>query len=207
MTGSGSGGIGGLVSAADAGAGTLTISVAAAGGPKAVTVETSKTTVVRRYAPNSVQFDDATASTVGQIKAGDQLRARGTRSADGTSFAAEEIVSGSFRNIAGTINAVDSGAGALTVMDLATKKPVVVKVTTQSQVWKLAPQVAQGIAARMKGRGAAAGDAAGGGAGGGADAARPAGGGGRGGGGAADLQQILKHAAGEPNGFAEGLMR
>jgi hypothetical protein len=185
-------GIGGLVSAVDAGTGTLTITVAAAGGPKAVTVETSKATVVRRYAPNSVQFDDATASSASQIKVGDQLRARGTRNADGSSFAAEEIVSGSFRNIAGTINAMDAGAGALTVMDLATKKPVVVKVTAQSQVWKLPPQVAQGIAARMKGRGAATGDAAGGAAGGGAaDSARPGGGGGRGGGGAADLQQIL----------------
>jgi len=66
------------------------------------------TTIVRRYSPDSVKFDDAKPGTLDQIKAGDQLRARGTRNAEGTELAAEEIVSGSFRSIAGTIDSEQS---------------------------------------------------------------------------------------------------
>src|SRR6202044_1296170 len=99
-----------------------------------------------RYAAGSVNFDDAKSAPIDQIRAGDQLRARGARSADGSSFAAEEIVSGSFRNISGTVNSVDAAANSVNVTDLVTKKPVVVKITMQSQVVKSPAQVAQGLA-------------------------------------------------------------
>ena len=55
-------GIGGLVSEVDPAAGTLTISVTTFAGTKKVLVQTTKKTVVRRYAPNSVKFDDAKPS-------------------------------------------------------------------------------------------------------------------------------------------------
>jgi hypothetical protein len=182
-------GIGGLVSNLDANDRTVTITVAEAGATRSVAVHTTKETIFRRYAPDSVQFDDAKPSSLGEIKAGDQLRARGMRSTDGSEFAAEEVVSGAFRNISGTISNVDAAANALTVMDLATKKPVVVKISRESQVIKLPPQMAQGIAMQLKGRrGSQGGDASA--AAGGEQ--RPAGeAGGRGGRAPADLQQVL----------------
>ena len=152
-------GTGGLVSAVDPASGTITISVPAPGGTRTVAVHTTKDTIIRRYAPDSVQFDDAKPSSLSEVKPGDQLRARGARSADGSEFAAEEIVSGAFRNISGTVSNLDAAANTLTVADLATKKPVVVKISAQSQVLKLPPQIAQGLAFQMKGgaRGAASG--------------------------------------------------
>jgi hypothetical protein len=98
-----------------------------------------------------VKFDDATPAPLEQVQVGDQLRARGLRSADGASLTADEIVSGSFRNISGTINSIDVRAGTITVSDLATKKPVVVKVNDTSQLRKLPAPMAQRIAARLKG--------------------------------------------------------
>ncbi len=189
-------GVGGLVSAVDAGAGTITISVTAAGGTKTVSVHAAQATIFRRYAPDSVEFDDAKPSSLAEIKAGDQLRARGARNADGTEFTAEEIVSGAFRNIAGTISNVDAATNALTVMDLATKKPVVVKISAQSQLLKLPPQMAQGMAMQLKGggRGGAGGNGAGSpdsGRGGGAQAGEGAGNARGAGRGAADLQQVM----------------
>ncbi len=167
-------GIGGLVSAVDAAAGTITVSTSALGANKSVVVHVSKNTVLRRYAPGSVKFDDAQAAPIDQIKAGDQLRARGQRSADGGELTADEVVSGSFRNISGTINSIDAGAGTITVQDLTTKKPVVVKIADTSQLRKLPAPMAQRIAARLKG---GPGDAqASDGAGGGAGAAPAAGG-------------------------------
>ena len=153
-------GIGGLVSAVDPATGAITISVTTLAGTKSIAVHTTKDTILRRYAPDSISFDDAKSSSVDQIKPGDQLRARGTRSADGSEFAAEEVVSGAFRNIAGTISSIDSNSNTIAVMDLITKKPFAVKITSQSQLRRLPPEVAQRIAFRLKGAGAGASNAA-----------------------------------------------
>jgi hypothetical protein len=150
-------GIGGLVSSADPATGDIAITVIAAGGKKQVVVQTTKQTIVRRYAGNSTKFDDAKPSTVAEIQPGDQLRARGTRNEDGTQFNAEEVVSGAFRNIAGTVSAIDSATATMTVADSITKKPVQVKVTSESQLRKLPVAMAQRIATRLKGGQPAAG--------------------------------------------------
>jgi hypothetical protein len=144
-------GTGGLVSSVDTSSNTISVALPAVGEKKIVAVHLSKDTIVRRYAPDSVKFDDAKPAPVDQIKPGDQLRARGSRSSDGTEFTADEIVSGTFRNIAGTISALDASAGTITVQDLASKNSITVKITAESQLRKLSQPMAQRIAARLKG--------------------------------------------------------
>jgi hypothetical protein len=191
-------GTGGLVKAVDPAAGTVTIS-SGAGGTRTTVIHASPTTVVRRYAPGSVKFDQAVKGTLDQIKPGDQLRARGSKGADGTTLDAEEIVSGSFLNLAGPIQAVNADANTITLTDTTTKKPVVISVTPDSEVKKLDPAVAQRLAARMGGGakrpdGSAAPAAGGpppGAASGPPGGDRPAGGPGRGAGGGPDFQQLL----------------
>jgi co-chaperonin GroES (HSP10) len=193
-------GIGGLVNAVDPTAGTLTISVTTLAGSKKVLIQTSKKTIVRHYAQNSVKFDDAKPSKLADIHPGDQLRARGNKNADGTEFTAEEVVSGSFRNIAGTVTATNAADNSITVMDLLTKKSVVVKVTADSQLRKLPQMVAQRIAMRLKGQtpegqpatsGAPANAASGRPEGGPPPSGAPAGSGGGAARGGGDLQQML----------------
>lgn len=144
-------GVGGLVKSVNPADGTIQISIASFAGTKDQAIHTSKSTAVRRYAPDSVKFDDAKPGMLDQIKPGDQLRARGTRSEDGTQFDAEEIVSGSFRNIAGTVSSIDASQNTLIVMDLITKTPVTVKIASDSQVRQLPAMMAQRIAMRLKG--------------------------------------------------------
>ncbi len=171
-------GIGGLVKSVNADDGTIQISIASFAGTKDQAIHTSKSTVVRRYAPDSVKFDDAKPGTLDQIKPGDQLRARGTRSEDGTQFDADEIVSGSFRNIAGIVSSIDAGQNTLSVMDLITKTAVTVKITADSQVRQLPAMMAQRIAMRLRGgngQGGTGQDGTGSGAAGGAPNAAPPG--------------------------------
>ena len=118
-------GTGGLVKTVDPAAQTVTISIGA-GGNRTEVIHATPTTIVRRYAPGSVKFDQAVKSTLDQIKPGDQLRARGPKGTDGTTLQAEEIVSGSFRNVAGAIESVNAGASTITVNDTATRKPVII---------------------------------------------------------------------------------
>jgi hypothetical protein len=165
-------GVGGLVTNIDASNGSVTISTNATGAAKDVKVQVSKQTILRRYAPSSVKFDDAKPAALDQVKLGDQLRARGTRNAEGTVLTADEVVSGTFRNIAGTINAVDKTAETITVIDLAAKKPITVKIGAETQIRRLPPMIAQGIAMRLKG--APAEGAAAGGKGTGSTSAQPA---------------------------------
>src|SRR5215472_15937926 len=207
-------GVGGLVTAVDAVSGTITISQTSFAGTQSIAVHTTKSTILRRYAANSVKFDDAKIAPLDQIKPGDQLRARGTKNTDGTEIAADEVVSGTFRNLSGTITTVDTAANTLTLKDLIGKQSVVVKVTGDTQLRKLPPEFAQRIAIRLKAAAAGeipgAGMAAGGGGGNSAvpnqgNGGRPGGGqaaGGQGGpggfggmggrpGGPPDIQQIL----------------
>lgn len=148
-------GTGGIVSAVDPGTGTLTVAV----GARKVAVTTSSSTQFRRYAGDSVKFEDAKPGTLAQIQVGDQLRVLGTKSEDGSSIPAEVVVSGSFKNLAGLIASIDAAKGTLTLKDLATKKTVTVMVTSNSNVKTLPPQAAAMFAARAKGGAAGAGGA------------------------------------------------
>ena len=150
-------GIGGLVTAVDAKAGEVTINTRTMEGRKPLIIVASEKTTIRRYAPDSVKFQDAKPGTLEEIKPGDQVRALGTRSEDGTHFAAEELVSGSFRNVAATVTSIDAAANTMKVMDLATKKPLLVHVNADSTLRKLPEMVARGIAMRVNGSAGAAG--------------------------------------------------
>jgi len=161
---------GGLVKSVDLAAGTIVIT----SGLKPVTVTVTRSTIIRRYSGDSVRFADAKVSKIDQIRPGDQLRVRGTKSADGSSITADELVTGTFRNYSGQISAIDAAAGTITLTDLTTKKKVTVAVTSSSDVHRLPAAMAAMVAAQMKG----------GAAGAGAPGAAPAGaGGGYGGGG------------------------
>jgi len=145
-------GVDGLAKTVNLSAAAVTISSRG----KDLLIHTSGATVIRRYPPNSVKFEDAKASTLGEVQPGDQLRARGERSADGSEFSADEMVFGTFRNFAGTVESVDASSSALTVHDLLTRKNVTIRITPDSQLRSLPPEMAQMMAKRLKGMTAAA---------------------------------------------------
>jgi hypothetical protein len=175
-------GIGGLVSSVDPAANTVTISTTRADGTHKTVIHISSTTVIRRYAPDSVKFEDAQPSALDQIKPGDQLRARGSRNAAGD-FDAEGIVSGSFHNVAGTVVKLDAATSILQVKDAVSQKTIALKISPDSQLRRLPATAAQMIARRTSGGGET--PAAGAPATGSTAAAHPQGGG------APDLQQML----------------
>lgn len=138
-------GAGGLVSAVNGP--TLSIS----SGPRKISVETTAATKFRRYAADSVKFEDAKPGTLAQIQPGDQLRVRGNKSEDGLMIQAEDIVSGSFKNFSGTIATINASTGVVTLKDLSTKKMVTLNVTANSDLRKLPAEMAARLAARERG--------------------------------------------------------
>ncbi len=141
-------GSGGLVSAVDPATGTITVT----SGTRKTEVLTTDKTIFRRYAGDSVRFEDAKPGTLAEIHVGDQIRVRGRRSDAGPQQAeeqAEEIVSGSFRNVSGTLLSVDATGSAISLKDLTTKRNVAVKITPNTAIHMLSPEQAAGFAARQ----------------------------------------------------------
>lgn len=168
-------GVAGLVKSVDPASGTIVVTTGAGPTAKSVTVNTTKSTVLLRYAPESVKFDDAKPGPMDAIKPGDQLRARGTKNADGSQLAADAVVSGTFRNVAGLITAVDPASSTITVKDLMTKKPVTIHIAPDVQMRRLPERMAQMLAMVLKGN-LPAGTIAAGGARNGSGGGQPAGG-------------------------------
>ena len=106
----------------------------------------------RRYAPDSVKFSDARASSFDEVKVGDQLRALGEKSSDGVSYKAEEIMSGTFQTIGGTIVSGDS-AGELMVKNLKTNQVLTVAIAKDSIIRRLTPEVVQLLEQRVSNSG------------------------------------------------------
>ncbi|MCA1565176.1 MAG: hypothetical protein LC803_06005 [Acidobacteria bacterium] len=166
-------GILGTVTAVDPATKQITVSAVTPEGAKPLVVDASGEKVLfRRYAPDSVKFADARPSVFAQVKIGDRLRALGERSADGTRFTPEEIVSGSFRQLVGTVTAVDAAANQIKIKTQDNKALTIV-VNNDSNLRRLPPTMAQFMAQRAAGGGANVGGRPTAGEGGGA---QPAGG-------------------------------
>jgi hypothetical protein len=190
-------GVGGLVKSVDSASGDIVLTSGVGAAAKTITVHTAKATMLKRYAPASVSYDAALPAPIDAIHAGDQLRARGTKNADGTEIAAEEVISGTFRNISGVIGSLDSASSTFAVKDLATKKQVTVHVTTDAQMRRLPDMMARILAARLNGTSNGYGGAMGGNApvaAGGAAPGQRGGAGQWGGSGGGDPQQMLSRA-------------
>ncbi len=136
-------GVAGVVGSSDAMAKTIVISVAPG---TTITIKASDNTKFLRYAPTSVKYADAKAGQFAQIKPGDQLRARGNRDATSGQVLAEDVISGSFRNVAGTLLDVAPTGNEIHVMDLLTKEPVTIRFDSGSQLRRLPPFLAEGLA-------------------------------------------------------------
>lgn len=114
----------------------------------------------RRYAPDSIKFSEAKQSSLAEIKPGDMIRALGDKSADGTSFAAEEIVTGAFQTVAGTVKTVDAAKNEVVITDFHTKKDVTIALGSASVLKKFPAEMAERMAqfqggARPPGQGGA----------------------------------------------------
>lgn len=167
----------------------ITISTRSITGQQPLTIPVSENVEMRRYAPDSIKFVDAMPAKFEELKVGDQVRALGQRNTDGTSFAAEKVVTGAFTSVAGVVTAIDAATGEVKINDMQTKQPLTV-VIKQDSVLRKFPAAGEMGGMMMMGRPAGGG---GGGVGpGGGPGARPAGGPGAGAGGGMNIQDILE---------------
>jgi len=142
-------GIAGSVASVDPAAKQIKVTTRGHEGTNTITVTLNDTTGFRRYAPDSIKWADAKPSSVAEVKPGDQMRVLGNKNADGSEIAAEQIVFGTFRTIAGTIMSVDPQKNEIRITDTQSKKPVAIEVTGDTLMKRLPPMVAYMLARRL----------------------------------------------------------
>lgn len=141
-------GVVGTVSAINPETKEITLQVRSFGGAQPVAIAAGGNVKFRRYAPDSVRFADAKPGSLAEIKVGDQLRAKGERSEDGTHFTPEEIVSGSFRSIRGTVESVNAQTNEIKVKDMTTAQTVTIVISKDSMVRRIPAEFVQRMAMR-----------------------------------------------------------
>jgi hypothetical protein len=136
----------GVVTHVDPGNRTITVKSAR---EASTTIEVPSSASLLRYSDGSNKFSEAQPAKIEQVKAGDQLQAKGSSDASGN-FIANAVLFGTFVNVAGRIQSVDAATKAVTVNDVFTKKPVTLKITQDSLMRQLPAMIAQRIAMALQ---------------------------------------------------------
>lgn len=147
-------GISGKVTNVNPQTGQLTIEVRGLTGSTNTVLTPKDGAEFLKYAPNSIRFDEAVKSSLNDIKPGDMLRALGDKSADGTSFSAERVITGAFQTIAGTVTAVNAEKNEIVIKNLQDNKEVTVEVVDITVIKRFPQEMAERLAgAQMMGGG------------------------------------------------------
>lgn len=180
-------GIAGKVASLNAQTNQIVVEISGMMGATKVTLTPKVDAKFMRYASDSVKFVDAKLSSIAEIKPGDQIRALGDRSTDGTAFTAETVLTGAFRQSAGTVKSVDVANNEVVVKDMATSKDVTISFGSAIFLKRFPPEMAERMASfQMPG------------------AARPPGGAGQPGQGQGGVPQGPPSGQSQPNGQPAG---
>jgi hypothetical protein len=159
-------GVVGVVTALNPASKEITLNLRSQPGAKPLIITASSNEIkYRRYAPDSVRFSDSVESSFDKLKVGDHLRALGERSADGSHFVPEEIVSGAFRMVGGTVTAINAQTGEVMIQDIQLQKPFTIVINKDALLRRLTPEILQELeqqaAAKSSTNAPAAGEAGG----------------------------------------------
>src|SRR4030095_7332744 len=131
-------GIQGTIVGMNPGTKALMVRVMTPNGPAPLHVTTEGRKVrYLRFGPDAVKLSDAKPSSYEDIAFGDQIRALGDRSPDGMNFLPEEIISGSFQMVGGTITEVNVATGEIKITNVKTKQPFTIIVSKDSKLRRI----------------------------------------------------------------------
>lgn len=138
-------GIAGIVTSLNPEKREIALQMRGAEGVRQILVVAGERVNFRRYASDSVRFSDARLSSFKDLQPGDLVRALGNKNAEQTRFDAEEIVSGSFKTVGGTVSAVNPATNEIKISQLGTLQPLTIVVNPNSMIRRLPPPLAAAL--------------------------------------------------------------
>ncbi|HET6978002.1 MAG TPA: hypothetical protein VFI24_16855 [Pyrinomonadaceae bacterium] len=142
-------GIAGVVKALNPGTNEINLELRGATPASLVAINASASQF-RRYTTTAINFEDTKQSNFAEVAVGDQLRALGDKSADGKSFKAEAVVSGSFKTIGATVTAIDLQNNQISAATLDQRKPIKVTTLKQTLVRRIPAALVPAIAQKAR---------------------------------------------------------
>src|SRR5437870_1812905 len=132
-------GVSGIVASVNPSTQEITVSSRTmAGAAQSVIIPVNDKVMMRRYPPDTIpKYSEAKPSKLEEVKVGDQLRALGDKSTDGTHLTAEEVVFGTFKIAGGTVTSIDVANNQVKINDLTTKKPLTIIFKPDSIIRRL----------------------------------------------------------------------
>jgi hypothetical protein len=122
--------------------------------PQSIIVDASGNVKFLRNAPDSARTQDAQPGSFADLRVGDQLRARGERSSDGTRFKAEEIITSNTQRTGGTVQSVNTSANEIVVRNEQTGQTQTIVIGQRSLLRRITPELAAQMAERRAQAGA-----------------------------------------------------
>lgn len=156
-------GVSGIVASVNPSTQEITVSSRSLMGPQQnVIIPINEKVLMRRYPPDTIpKYSEAKPGKFEEVKVGDQLRALGDKSADGTHLTAEEVVFGTFKIAGGTVTALDVANNQIKITDLTTKKPLTINIRPDSVIRRFPEGGAMMLGGGMGGPGGPGGAGAG----------------------------------------------
>ncbi|MBV6432148.1 MAG: hypothetical protein IANPNBLG_02284 [Bryobacteraceae bacterium] len=129
--------VAGVIKSVDVDGGQFRMSARASGVVKEWTVAVTGKTGIKRYADESIRYQDAQPSDLKAMVAGDQVRVLGNRQDAESKVTAEQIVFGSFRTLGGEIVSLKPETGDVVLLDVQTKKKVALKISPEARLRRM----------------------------------------------------------------------
>lgn len=148
-------GVSGIVASVNPSTQEITVSSRSLMGPGTnVIIPVNEKVLMRRYPPDTIpKYSEAKPGKFEEVKVGDQVRALGDKSADGTHMTAEEVVFGTFKIAGGTVTALDVASNQIRITDLQTKKPLTINIKPDSVIRRFPQGAAMMLGGGMGGPG------------------------------------------------------
>ena len=144
-------GVLGRVTAIDEAKQEITIQSRTIQETKSIVIEAASASSIRRYPPGKFKFADTQPSSFQDIQIGDQLQVLGKKNEDGTRVKTEEIVAGSFRTFAATVEKINVSAGTVEVKDAESGKKITIRANEFSSLRRLPERMAFILARFIRG--------------------------------------------------------
>jgi hypothetical protein len=154
-------GAAGVVKAVDSANGSLTVEVRSFFRSREFALSTAeRKAMFRRYPPDATRFDETEASVLDAIRVGDQIQALGDWTDDRTRFLAEQVVSGSFRTLIGSVEGLGPDPQQFILKPLPDRgqgekrkggEPVTITVVPAASVRRFPAEMAARLTGRMGG--------------------------------------------------------
>ncbi|MCC6366390.1 MAG: hypothetical protein IT165_22965 [Bryobacterales bacterium] len=129
--------VAGVIKSVDAEGKQFRMSARSAGVVKEWTVAVTDKTGIKRYADESIRYQDAQPSGLKAMVAGDQVRVMGNRQDAELKVTAEQIVFGSFQTLGGEIVSLKPETGDVVLLDVQTKKKVALKISPEARLRRM----------------------------------------------------------------------